>query len=314
MSGGGNNKMIVVVEGIDRVGKTTLVNKLVKAGFIELKDEFVIHEFIHEFDDYSIGKCESFVQAAKKLHNAGYNVVIDRLHLTEFVYGMVKSRGVNQHAVWAVDMLLTNLDALLCYVRPADIEISNGLAGLDQAKYNEMFEFAVKLSSIKRIETDFTKLDDAFQTIMFHTKKYDFYFASPFFNEEQIEREERMKEHLRGLGFTVFSPKESCFLPPTSGQKERFDVFESNCNAIRSSKAVFAVTDGKDMGTVWEAGFAYGIKTPIVYFAETLGNNQFNLMLAQSGVDVFTSQEEVTFDSLANVLRGNTRAYRGEIE
>lgn len=306
--------MIVVVEGIDRVGKTTLVNKLVKLGFVEMKDKFEIDGFIHEFDDYSIGKCESFVQAAKELDKQGYNVVIDRLHLTEYVYGMVRNRGVNQHAVWAVDMLLTNLNALLCYVRPADIEISNGLAGLDQAKYNELFDFAVRLSSIKRIETDFTKLDEAVGTIMFHAKKYDFYFASPFFTEEQVEREERMKEHLRGLGFTVFSPKDACFLPPTSGPQERRDVFESNCSAIRNSKAVFAITDGKDMGTIWEAGYAYGIKTPIAYFAETLGNNQFNLMLAQSGVDVFTSQEEVTYDSLCNVLKGNTREFRGDIE
>lgn len=306
--------MIVVVEGIDRVGKTTLVNKLVKQGFINLKDAFLIQDFIHEFDDYSIGKCESFVQVAKELDKAGHNVVIDRLHLTEYVYGIIRNRGVNQKAVWAIDMILTNLKAMLCYVRPSDMELSNEAAGHDQSKYVEMFEFAIKLSSLPRVDTDFTCLDDAVRTIMFHAKKYDFYFASPFFNPEQVEREERLIAHLRGLGFKVFSPKEECFLPPTSSQEERIEVFKNNCDAIRNSKAVFAVTDGKDIGTIWEAGYACGLKVPVIYYAETLGNNQFNLMLAQSGIDVFTKQSDVTLETLLHLLNGNTKEFRGEIE
>lgn len=306
--------MIVVVEGIDRVGKTTLVNKLVKAGFIKLKDEFIINEFVEKFDDYSIGKCESFVQAAKNLEEQGHNVVIDRLHLTEYVYGTIRNRGVNEQAVWAMDMILTNLNAILCYVRPSNIEISNNEAGLNQEKYDEMFEFATKLSSIRSVVTDYNHLDEAFDTIMFFAKSYDFYFASPFFNDEQIERETRLICHLRDMGYSVFSPRENCYLPPTASQEEREKVFKNNCDAIRQSKAVFAITDGKDIGTIWEAGFACGIKVPVVYYAETLGNNQFNLMLAQSGVDVFTSQDEVTKESLSSALKGQVRKYRGDIE
>ena len=306
--------MIVVVEGIDRVGKTTLVNKLVKAGFINLKDEFIINEFVEKFDDYSIGKCESFVQAAKNLEEQGHNVVIDRLHLTEYVYGTIRNRGVNEQAVWAMDMILTNLDAILCYVRPSNIEISNNEAGINQEKYDEMFEFATKLSSIRRVVTDYNNLYEAFDKIMFFTKSYDFYFASPFFNDEQIERETRLICHLRDMGYSVFSPRENCYLSPTASQEEREKVFKDNCDAIRQSKAVFAITDGKDIGTIWEAGFACGIKVPVVYYAETLGNNQFNLMLAQSGVDVFTSQDEVTKESLSSALKGQVRKYRGDIE
>ena len=68
------------------------------------------------------------------------------------------------------------------------------------------------------------------------------------------------------------------------------------------------------MGTIWEAGFAYGINKPVIYFAETLGDNQFNLMLAQSGRDVFTSQDEVTKGALADVFSGKIRKFRGDIE
>ena len=196
----------------------------------------------------------------------------------------------------------------------SNIEISNNEAGTNQEKYDEMFEFATKLSSIRRVVTDYNRLDEAFDTIMFFTKSYDFYFASPFFNDEQIERETRLICHLRDMGYSVFSPRENCYLPPTSSQEEREKVFKDNCDAIRQSKAVFAITDGKDIGTIWEAGFACGIKVPVVYYAETLGNNQFNLMLAQSGVDVFTSQDEVTKESLSSALKGQVRKYRGDIE
>ena len=129
-----------------------------------------------------------------------------------------------------------------------------------------------------------------------------------------FEREERMIEHLRGLGLRVFSPKENCHLNAKASQDSREQVFKENCEAIKSSRCVFAVTDGKDMGTIWEAGYAYGIGKPVVYFAETVGDNQFNLMLAQSGCDVFTSQNEVTHFSISSALSGNGRKFRGDIE
>ena len=306
--------MIVVVEGIDRVGKTTLVKKLEKVGFVNLKDEFSIDSLITSFSDYSVGKCESFVKAAQALESQGKNVVIDRLHLTEFAYGIVNRGGTNQSAIWAVDMLLANLGAVLCYIRPTDIQLSNEKAGVDQTELYEHFEFAIKVTSMRTMVHNFYTLDEAVNSIMYLAKRYDFYFASPFFTPEQIEREERMIQHLRNLGYAVFSPKENCHLDSKASQKSRMDVFKSNCDAIRQSRAVFAITDGKDMGTIWGAGFAYGIGAPIIYFAETLGDNQFNLMLAQSGMCVFTNQDSVSKVSLNNAMHGNATSFEGEIE
>lgn len=307
--------MIVVVEGIDRVGKTTLVDKLVDAGFISMKDEFLIDKgFISNFSDYSVGKCESFVAIAKKLHIEGKNVVLDRLHLTEIVYGKEKRGETNLEACMAVDMALANLGAYLCLVYPSDIVLSNALAGEDQDLRSGMFDFYFKLSSMRKFACDFNTVNQAAEFFIHEGSKYDFYFASPFFNPEQVEREERMIKHLRDLGFKVFSPKENCHLDAKASQQSREDVFNENCEAIKSAKAVFAVTDGKDIGTIWEAGYAYGIGKPVIYFAETLGDNQFNLMLAQSGRGVFLEQSEVTDAALHDILAGNSRKYRGDIE
>lgn len=145
------------------------------------------------------------------------------------------------------------------------------------------------------------------------------YFASPFFNEEQVEREERLKAKLRSLGFFVWSPKESCFLKSDATIEDRIKVFKENCTNLADSDIIFVVTDGKDVGTIWEAGFACGLnqsrvnKIKVVYYCETLGNRPFNLMLAQSGNVVITD-----FNDLDNLnlylLSGKGKDYVGSIE
>lgn len=149
------------------------------------------------------------------------------------------------------------------------------------------------------------------------------YFASPWFNPEQAEREERVKARLRELGFEVWSPREEAICSAISSQETRQKIFEGNCEAIESSDIVFAITDGKDMGTIWEAGFAYGLnklnefcscpKITIVYYCETLGNGQFNLMLAQSGSIVVTKFEDL--DTLPGLIeKGGQVSYAGLVE
>ena len=137
------------------------------------------------------------------------------------------------------------------------------------------------------------------------------YFASPFFNEEQVEREERLKKALRDLGFEVFSPKEASKL------NEQKETFEMNLKNIDDCDILFGVTDGKDMGTIWECGYANGLnrirnnKIIIVYYCETLGNNQFNLMLARSADVVVTDFNDIK--NLKELIeKGNE--YEGLIE
>ena len=138
------------------------------------------------------------------------------------------------------------------------------------------------------------------------------YLASPFFNDEQVEREERVKKKLRDFGVTVLSPKEFCFCPPDASDELREKTFKDNLKHIKEADAIFAITNGKDMGTIFEAGFAYGIHKPIIYFCEGL-NSQFNLMLAQSG-NVVLTDDSFTFNDIQNALNGNKVKFKGEIE
>ena len=155
-------------------------------------------------------------------------------------------------------------------------------------------------------------------------KNMKVYFASPWFNPEQAEREDRVKNKLRALGFNVWSPKDNCVCSPIADEDLRKKVFGDNVHNIETCDIIFAITDGKDMGTIWEAGFACGINymlsnperdgIKVVYYCETLGpNGQFNLMLAQSGDIVITKFEDL--DKLPELILNNEGlAYAGIIE
>lgn len=122
------------------------------------------------------------------------------------------------------------------------------------------------------------------------------YSANPWFNEEQYERSEFIKNSLTSMGFDVFDPKSSNLVEPDSSESWREQAFSNNLRAIRDCDFILAVTDGKDMGVCFEVGYAHALGIPVVYYAETLGNNKFNLMLAQSGIHIITSREQLLSD------------------
>lgn len=142
------------------------------------------------------------------------------------------------------------------------------------------------------------------------------YIASPFFNEEQLERVQFIENKLTENNIEFFSPRSDTYVRPDSSSEERKKAFEDNIKAIAQSDFIIAVTDGKDVGTMFEAGYAYAKLVPIVYFAETLGDKPFNLMLAMSAIyGVVRSREQ--FGEFLNFLNGADildAEYTGEIE
>lgn len=153
------------------------------------------------------------------------------------------------------------------------------------------------------------------------------YFASPWFNATQAEREDRVKNKLRELGFDVWSPKDNNSLSPITDPAIREKIFAANIKGMEDCEMIFAITDEKDMGTIWECGFVYGMRNEqrkiqgdnckngpiIVYYCETLGSGMFNLMLAQSGDIIITKFEDL--DKLPGLIAsGEGLAYAGIVE
>ena len=63
-------------------------------------------------------------------------------------------------------------------------------------------------------------------------------------------------------------------------------AIEDNLENISRAGILVVITDGKDMGSLFEAGFACERDIPIYGFAETLGDKPFNVMLAGTCVGV----------------------------
>lgn len=120
------------------------------------------------------------------------------------------------------------------------------------------------------------------------------YIASPFFNERQNEILEEVKKILDSLDISYFSPKDDCLFENGKGMDAEA-VFNKNCLEIERCDCLLAITDGLDAGTLWESGFAYGIRgKEILYvWVDHVEGANFNLMLAQSATATVKGFEEL---------------------
>ena len=108
------------------------------------------------------------------------------------------------------------------------------------------------------------------------------YIAGPFFNESQIRTVENTKEILSLNYVEFFSPKDECLFKAGETTPQR--VLKMNIDALEKAKLLICITDGKDPGTMFEAGWAYANHIPIIYVWFTGTKEQkFNLVLAASG-------------------------------
>lgn len=287
--------MIVILEGLERTGKSTVAEILeTKYNFVSFKD----HNHLMEMDrSFIANRLDATLSMITALDKANIDVVLDRFHISELIYGTYYrgySRTNFQHIKY-IDEVISHLNTkLILLERTVDEKYEEVFPRNSNAGYiiamQKDFRYEVDKSYIENkmtYNTSEISFYDIAKDIADTSKKYDFYLASPFFNDEQIKREESIKKTLRGYGFTVYAPREHGIVGSLASQEAVTSTFNSNVEAIDNSKMVLAITDGKDMGTIWEAGYAYGNNIPIVYYAETLGNNPFNIMLSESGVGIF---------------------------
>lgn len=134
------------------------------------------------------------------------------------------------------------------------------------------------------------------------------YLASPWFNPKQMERMETTLGVLRDWEAEdedryVYAPIHECLCPPDAGLEQQESAYRSNLRAITSADIIVAVTDEKDIGTIYELGYGAanrdtaiasmqidghvpeGTGPVLVGLAYSLGDRPFNLMLSR-GLDV----------------------------
>lgn len=132
--------MVVIVEGIDRVGKTTLCNMLKdQLGFLILKKDRET-----KFCGDSVSKSLlNYGTALGMLEMSKYcrNVCIDRFHWTEYVYDSLRTGVPNEYMLDIEDKILKRKDIMVVYVKPVDIRKSSEEHGSDLSDHLELFEW-----------------------------------------------------------------------------------------------------------------------------------------------------------------------------
>ena len=122
------------------------------------------------------------------------------------------------------------------------------------------------------------------------------YLASGWFNSIQAEELSRLESifDVRNNFFELASPRRIFVCPPNAPKSVQDETFTGNLHHIETADFLLVNTRDKDIGTIWEAGYAYAHKKPIVYFCAGLPDGaKFNLMLARSGIKVCTSFKEL---------------------
>ena len=127
------------------------------------------------------------------------------------------------------------------------------------------------------------------------TNKKKIYLASGWFNPTQAEELTKLEEICDSREWIDLASPRRIFVCPPDAPKETQDAtFVGNLQHIVTADFLLVNTRDKDIGTIWEAGFGFAHKKPIVYFCQGLPDGaKFNLMLARSGVKVCTSFEQL---------------------
>lgn len=144
--------MIIIVEGIDRVGKTHLIQKMCnRYGWTPFHDDF---RYMPTEDKYSdrlvnVEKTNTVVNLMEQgLVN---DVVFDRFHMTEYVYSY-HTRNVPQNfsTFESLDKRIGALDNVwLVLVEPTDIERSSREHGCDLSGHQKTFDYLYGVTAIK---------------------------------------------------------------------------------------------------------------------------------------------------------------------
>lgn len=109
------------------------------------------------------------------------------------------------------------------------------------------------------------------------------YIASPFFNPKQLDFVAKIEDTLYKEDFLFFSPRKvGILLDMEEGERQasKADIYRSNIDAIEGCDTIVAVIDDRDIGTIWEMGYAIGRNKRVISISNE--NYGLNIMLAES--------------------------------
>lgn len=137
--------MIIIIEGIDRVGKTTLANKISNEFNIPILKQERIGGNNQSDNDNALINYGSIIGLINFLNNDFFkdNLIIDRFHWTEAVYSLINRN--NKNPMLKIPTIETCMEKqhdkyLIIQVQPVDINWSIRQHGSDLLKHQKEFD------------------------------------------------------------------------------------------------------------------------------------------------------------------------------
>ena len=158
---------IIVVDGIDRVGKTTIANKIQAESEFDRIMKFQTYKHDESFVSYdkmdTDNEADKMAQLLTMADMFNCNVLFDRFHLSDFVYGIV-GRGYKFSDAYnnmrAIDMMLADMNSVLVYVKPVDLKRSSEEHGSDLTMHDRLMDAAFNDSLMNKIEVNYDVVED----------------------------------------------------------------------------------------------------------------------------------------------------------
>lgn len=155
--------MIIIVEGIDRVGKTTLCDMLKEKYSLPVFKFQPLYPITSMLRNCEVDNC--MLQMLETLEGHGVDIVLDRFTMSELVYGLM-DRNYNASAPYKlINERLLKMDCLLIYVEPTDIEESSRQHGENLKFHDVLFNDCYTAWAGDKIKTNYLVLDEAVEIV-----------------------------------------------------------------------------------------------------------------------------------------------------
>lgn len=162
--------MLIIFEGIDRVGKTTLLNKISETYNIpKFKDNYMSFSGFKMGSKFNVSPTrESCVVNIERMNcllnyvesvGKTENLLIDRFHMSEYVYDKLERNEDIYEAFEQLDERIARLNSLIILVDPIDIVRSSSLHGKDLTKHKEEFDILFEKTKCRKVRTNWNDID-----------------------------------------------------------------------------------------------------------------------------------------------------------
>lgn len=160
--------MIIIIEGIDRVGKTTLANKLSEELNIPIfkKDRIGKNDITYDSMVINFGNAAGLLDMWN-WSKFDADIIVDRFHWTESVYGSIERHPATQFYMGIIEktMVLKKEKYLMIYMRPTSIERSSEEHGKDLSEHLKRFDELATNTELNLIVGDYNQIDEIVKTV-----------------------------------------------------------------------------------------------------------------------------------------------------